>query len=37
VLACGPRSTRFRPPLVFSAADAEKALAVLAEVLSLPV
>ena len=34
VLACGPRSIRFRPPLVFSAAEAGKALAVLEEVLA---
>jgi L-lysine 6-transaminase len=34
VLSCGPRSIRFRPPLVFSAAEAGRALAVLSEVLA---
>lgn len=33
VLACGPRSIRFRPPLVFTEADAGKALGVLREAL----
>jgi L-lysine 6-transaminase len=33
-LTCGPRSLRFRPPLVFSEADASTALATLREVLS---
>ncbi len=33
VLACGPRSLRFRPPLVFSEDDARRALGVLREVL----
>jgi L-lysine 6-transaminase len=32
-LACGPRSVRFRPPLVFSEADVEKAIEILREVL----
>jgi L-lysine 6-transaminase len=34
VLVCGPRSVRFRPPLVFSEADAEKALGTVREVLT---
>jgi len=34
VLACGPRSVRFRPPLVFTEAQAEKALGILREVLA---
>ncbi len=34
VLSCGPRSIRFRPPLVFSAAETGRALAVLGEVLA---
>jgi len=34
VLVCGPRSIRFRPPLVFSEADADQSLAVLREVLA---
>ena len=33
VLACGPRSIRFRPPLVFTEAEVEHTLAVLGEVL----
>ena len=33
VLACGPRSLRFRPPLVFSDEDAATTLSVLREVL----
>jgi L-lysine 6-transaminase len=33
VLPCGPRSIRFRPPLVFTEEEAERALAVLGEVL----
>jgi len=33
VLACGSRSIRFRPPLVFSETDARRALGVLREVL----
>jgi L-lysine 6-transaminase len=32
-LPCGPRSLRFRPPLIFSEADAETALATLRDVL----
>ncbi len=32
-LACGPRSVRFRPPLVFSETDAKKGLAILKSVL----
>ncbi|MGD8278053.1 MAG: aminotransferase class III-fold pyridoxal phosphate-dependent enzyme, partial [Gemmatimonadota bacterium] len=34
VLSCGPRSIRFRPPLVFTAAEAAKALTVLEEVVA---
>jgi L-lysine 6-transaminase len=34
VLACGPRSIRFRPPLIFTAGEARMALAILAEVLA---
>ena len=33
VLACGPRSLRFRPPLVFTEAEASRALDVLRKVL----
>jgi L-lysine 6-transaminase len=33
-LPCGPRSLRFRPPLVFSEADAERSLTTLREVLA---
>jgi L-lysine 6-transaminase len=33
-LACGPRSMRFRPPLVFSQAQAEQALTTLRDVLT---
>jgi L-lysine 6-transaminase len=33
VLACGPRSIRFRPPLIFTEAEAEEALRVLREVV----
>jgi L-lysine 6-transaminase len=33
VLVCGPRSIRFRPPLVFSEADADRTLATLREVM----
>jgi L-lysine 6-transaminase len=33
VLACGPRSLRFRPPLVFSEEQANQALGILREVL----
>jgi len=33
VLPCGPRSIRFRPPLVFTEEEAERSLAVLGEVL----
>ncbi len=33
VLACGPRSIRFRPPLVFTEDEARRALTVLREVL----
>lgn len=33
VLVCGPRSIRFRPPLVFTEAEADRVLAVLREVL----
>ncbi len=33
VLSCGPRSIRFRPPLVFTEADAGQALGILREVL----
>ena len=33
VLVCGPRSIRFRPPLVFTKAEADQSLAVLREVL----
>ncbi len=32
-LPCGPRSLRFRPPLIFSEAEMEKSLAVLSKVL----
>jgi L-lysine 6-transaminase len=32
-LPCGPRSLRFRPPLVFSEAEAKQSLATLREVL----
>ena len=33
-LSCGPRSLRFRPPLVFSEAEAQRSLATLREVLA---
>ncbi|MEJ2218648.1 MAG: L-lysine 6-transaminase [Gemmatimonadota bacterium] len=33
-LACGPRSIRFRPPLVFSEADVDTAIGVLRDVLA---
>ncbi len=33
VLPCGPRTLRFRPPLVFSSQDADRALEILREVL----
>jgi L-lysine 6-transaminase len=33
ILACGPRSVRLRPPLVFSEAEATQALGTLHEVL----
>jgi L-lysine 6-transaminase len=33
VLNCGPRSTRFRPPLVFSREDADRTLGILREAL----
>lgn len=33
-LACGPRTIRFRPPLIFSEADVERALATLRRVLA---
>jgi len=34
VLPCGPRSVRFRPPLVFTEAEADRSLSVLREVLA---
>jgi len=34
VLVCGPRSIRFRPPLVFTEAEADRVLSVLREVLA---
>jgi 4-aminobutyrate aminotransferase-like enzyme len=34
VLVCGPRSIRFRPPLVFTEAEADRALATLRDVLA---
>lgn len=34
VLVCGPRSIRFRPPLVFTEAEADRVLATLREVLA---
>jgi len=36
VLASGPRSLRFRPPLIFSENEARRALAILDEVLAAP-
>ena len=32
-LACGPRSVRFRPSLVFSEADVDKAIGILRDAL----
>ncbi len=33
VLACGPRSVRFRPSLIFSASDVDRAIAILRDAL----
>jgi 4-aminobutyrate aminotransferase-like enzyme len=34
VLVCGPRSIRFRPPLVFTEEEAKRTIATLREVLA---